>query len=186
MTKSPPDDLDEAIAAVEPRIKQPKLKDLEPGERVIRTAGLKFIVKCPWKPGDTLDETSALLLNTAWHTAALNRFSETRKVLLENPDCSYEDLDKALQAHLENFSYTPRPLDTSDPTDPTDEDRELISYARPIFNKVVGGKGIERKQYEEMLREFVTNNRVMLLQRMRAEQQAMSKLTEDLAGALGE
>lgn len=180
------DDLDEALSAVKPRIAQPALKELEPDERVVRTAGLKFIVKNPWKPGDVLDERSALLLNTAWHTAGLNRFSETRKVLLENPDCTYQDLDKALQAHFENFTYTPRPLDTSDPTDLSDEDRELIAFARPRFNKVVGGKGIPRAEYESMLREFVTNNKVALMQAMRTQEKAMSQLTEDLAGASGD
>lgn len=179
------DPIDDALAAVTPRIAQPALRELAPGERVVRTAGLKFILPTSWKAGDVLTEEDALFINSAHHTALINRFGETRRTLLENPDCTYADLDKALQAHYENFKVNPRTTDTSDPETTSEEDRELISFAREPFNKMFGGKGIPRKEYEAMLRDYVKDNRELLTNLMNKQKQTITSLTEDLAGAFG-
>ena len=181
------DDVKAAIEHVKPKatITQPELTPPGPNERVVRTGGLKFILPMRWTPGDVLDEQSALLLNTAYHTAVINRFAPIRQELLSNPNTTYEDLDKALQAFFDEFNYTPRPLDSSKPTDRTDEVRELESFARPYFNKAVGGKGLPRADYEALLREWVAENREFLLKIKLQQEAAIASLTEDIEANLG-
>ena len=162
-------------------IKQPKLAPLDAHSRVVRVAGLKFILPNIWAEGDTLDAESALFINTAHHTTVLNRFADTRDALLEDESTTYDDLDKALQAHFESYRWTPRP--TSPPTDRellTDEDKDLIAYARPVFNATFGGTGLPRKDYESKLMAFVLDHRATLLKSMKAEQDTMDKLLDSL------
>lgn len=182
------DPIDDALAAVAPKILQPELRELEPGERIVRTGGLKFILPTKWKTGDVLTEEDAIFMNAAFHTALINRFGPQRKALMERDDVTYEMLDKELQAHFESFSVNTRANDTSDGTDTglNDEDKALVAFGRPLFAKVYGGTGLARKDYEELLREWVFSNRSMLMTQMVKHQQTMTSLTEGLADALGE
>lgn len=182
------DPLGEALAATgSARIPQPALRKLDPQERYVRTAGLKFIIPENFKPGDVLDEQTAAMLNTAYTTLVINRFSVTRQTLLENPNCTYADLDKALQDHFDNFKYTPRPTRAPGEDEGlSDEDRDLLTFARPHFNKAYGGKGLERKDYEALLRTWVTSNREMLAEMKSKADAAFESLTKDLSGAFGE
>lgn len=162
-------------------IKQPKLSTVQPNERVVKTAGLKFKLPNIWSEGSVLDAESALFINTAYHTTVLNRFAETRDALLNSPSTTYEDLDAALQAHFESYRWTPRP--TKAPTDRellTDEDKDLIAYARPVFNATFGKKGLPRKDYEAKLMQFVLDNKATLVKSMAAEQATMAKLLATL------
>lgn len=162
-------------------IKQPKLKELGPNERVVRTAGLKFILPNNWKAGDILDEQSAAFINTAWATFVLNRFSPIRDNVLEQPCPTYTDLDRALQATFEDAKWTPRPARPPSDTELLDnEDRALISYARSEFNKRFGGKSIPRKDYEKKLRDFVLENKPILLASMQRENAAMKRAMDAL------
>lgn len=181
------DSIDAAIAAVAPRIPQPELRTLASNERVVRTAGLKFIVKNNWKAGDVLDERTALLLNTAYQTIVINRFAPIRQALLDNPDTTYDDLDKALQDHLENFKYNPRPVDASDAKDDsrTQEERDLEAFARPHFNKAFGKQGIARADYEALLRDYVRDNRELLTKLKAQADERFNAISEDLAGVFG-
>ncbi len=183
-----PHPLDEALESlsIPNGIKQPQLRPLEPKERYVRTAGLKFIVPEYFSPGDVLDETTAALLNTFYTTAAINRFSETRRVLLDNPETTYYDIDCALQAHFDNFKYTPRPtrVDGSEPDNTLD--RELISFARPVFNKHFGGKGLDRKDYENLLLSWVNDNREMLQNLMEKQNSRIKSLASDFDAAYGQ
>lgn len=159
------------------KLKQEPLRDLAPNERVVRTAGLRFILPCQYKPGDVLDEDTAALLNVAVHTAILNGFAETRRTLQDNPATTYQDLDAALQAFASEYKRTPRVLDTSDGSGAkTQEERDLIAFARPHFNKVFGGKNLARKDYEERLVAWVGENTEMLKELKAAESASMSKL----------
>lgn len=180
------DEFNELLSESAPRIAQPELRKLADNERYVRTAGLKFIIPQNFKPGDILDVHTAAMLNTAYTTLVINRFSTTRQALLENPNCTYKDLDTALQGHFDNFKYTPRPVRApGEDNDLTDEDRDLISFARPHFNKAFGKQGIDRKAYEALLREWVVGNREML-GKLKAQADANSQaLLEDLAGAFG-
>lgn len=180
------DELNELLGASAPRIPQPELRKLNPNERYVRTAGLKFIIPENFKPGDVLDEHTAAMLNTAFTTLVINRFSPTRQALLENPNCTYKDLDTALQGHFDNFKYTPRPVRAPGEDEGlSDEDRELISFARPHFNKAFGKQGIDRKDYEALLREWVVGNREMLADLKTSADARQTALLEDLAGAFG-
>lgn len=181
------DDIDAAIEATKPRIPQPELRTLAPGERVVRTAGLRFIVPTNWKAGDVLDEQTALLLNTAYHTIVINRFAPIRQAILDNPDATYTDLDRALQEHFENFKYSPRPLDTSSAKDDsrTQAERDLEAFARPHFNRAFGKQGIARADYEALLREYVKDNHELLTRLKSEADSRFSAITEDLAGVFG-
>lgn len=162
-------------------IKQIKLRTPS-DERVVRHAGLKFLLKNVWRPGDVLDEESAVFINTAWHTLILNRFGEQSAEILANPKSTFEDLDSALQQHAEGYRYTARPA--SVPTDRellTDEDKDLIAYARPVYNKRFGGTGMSRSDYEDQLREFVLKHKSELKASMEAERATMADLTSSLA-----
>ncbi len=181
------DPLAEALGEVAPRIPQPALRALAENERYVRTAGLRFIIPQNFKPGDVLDENTAAILNASYTTLVVNRFAAIRKVLLENPDCTYQMLDKELQAHFDNFKYNPRPVRTpGDEDGKTEEDRELIAFARPIFHKTFGGQGIERKAYEALLVEWVVGNRTMLTEQKTLADARSASLLEGLAGAFGE
>lgn len=162
------------------RYTQPKLRPAD-NERIVRHAGLKFLLKNVWNPGDVLDEESATFINTAWHTLVLNRFSDQSDLIHENPKSTYDDLDRALQLHAESYKWTSRPA--SAPTDRqllTDEDKELIAFARPVYNKKVGRTGMARKDYEKQLLDFVIENKTALLPAMQAEKQTMADLTAAL------
>lgn len=168
-------------------IAQPPLRPLEPNERVVRIAGLRFILPCRWSPGDVLDENSALLINTAWHSALINRFGETKRVMLENPACTYLQLDEALQGFEESFKYTPRPIDASDPkAGKSQEERALESFARPHFNKAMRGHGLSRPEYEKYLQSYIADNRDLLLGLMADEKRSINRVIESLSGAFGE
>ena len=166
---------------IEPsRFKQPKLRTAD-NERVVRHAGLKFLLKNNWNVGDVLSEEDAAFINTAWHTLILNRFGEESDLIHADPKSTYNTLDSALQQFAEGYRWTPRPA--SPPTDRellTDEDKELIAYARPVYNRKVGGTGMARKDYEDQLREFVLANKSILLPAMNAEKASMAELTEAL------
>lgn len=181
------DPLGELAEASGPRIPQPELRELENNERYVRTAGLKFIIPQSFKPGDVLDEHTAAMLNAAHTTLIINRFSVTRKALLENPNCTYNDLDKALQDLVANFKYTPRPVRApGEDEGVSEEERDLIAFARPYFNKAFGGQGIERKDYEKLLREWVGLEREMLTKLKTAHDNAFESLTKDMEGAFGQ
>ena len=163
-------------------IAQPALKDPGPNERVVRVAGLKFILPCNWAPGDVLDEETARFLNAAWHTAAINGFAETRRELLSDVRTTYDDLDAALQGFYDAYKRTTRSSDTSKAKPGrTPEERALISFARPHFNRAMRGKDLTRKDYEDLLLKYVTRNRAKLEGAMRRETQAMEELTNRLA-----
>ena len=179
-------DIKAALAAVEPKIKQPPLQPPGPNARIVRTAGLQFILPCNWKPGDVLDEQSAALLNAAHHTAVLNKFAPIRETFY-GPDgefkdgLTYNDIDRELQAHFDNFKWNVRRQDTSRPEPASEEDRELIAFARPHFNKAFGGQGLERKDYEALLREYVNTNREMLSKLMESQRTKINSLVDIMA-----
>lgn len=181
------DDLADALEAVAPRIPQPQLRPLELNERYVRTAGLKFILPMNFAIGDVLDEKTAAILNQAYTTLVINKFAPIRTALLENPNTTYDDLDRELRNHFANFTYTPRPVNPEPGEESlSEEERELLSFARPHFNKAFGGQGLERKDYEALLREYVRDNRPML-EKMKASADALQQtLAADLGEVYGE
>lgn len=182
-----PDDLDEALALVAPRFAQPKLRPLEPNERYVRTAGLKFILPMNFKSGDVLDDKTAAILNQAYTTLVINRFAPIRAALLENDNTIYEDIDRELRAHFASFTYTPRPVIAGEEDEKlSEEDRDLVTFARPHFQKAFGGQGIARKDYEMLLREYVVGNRLMLEKLKKQSDDLRKSLTEDLGDVFGE
>lgn len=164
------------------KISQPKLRTPLPNERVVRVAGLKFILPNNWAPGDVLDEDSAAFINAAWHTAAINGFAEIRQSLLNDPRTTYEIFDQELQTFYDSYKRTTRQLDASDAKPGrTPEEKALISYARPRFNNYMGGKKHSRAKYEELLLVFVEGNRTKLLAEMKRENKAIKDLTDRLS-----
>lgn len=171
-------------------IEQPELRDPLPNERIVRTGGLYYILPNAWKPGDVLTTELAAFLNAAWHSAFINRFKEARKALEENPATTYEDIDQALQAAFEEFSVTPRATKPLEEPDNSDEEakaafRELVKFARPEFNAAMRDvKGLPRKRYEELLREWVKENQPMLQEAMEASQAAIARAVKNLTANL--
>lgn len=166
-------------------IAQPELRKLEENERIIRTMGLRFIVTNQFKVGDVLDEATAAFINGAWHTAALNRFAPQRESLLEFGDrLTYDQIDGELQDHLEEFTYSPRQLQPTEPGEtPADAKlKAIISFGRPHFNKAVKGHTWERKEYEANLKAWAIENRVMLEVQMESEQASVKKLIAAMSG----
>jgi len=164
-------------------IPQQELRPPNADERIVRVAGLRFILPCPFKPGDVLDDNSALLINTAFHTALINRFGEQKRSVLEGPNPTYNKLDAALQAHYESFKYSPRPLDSSDPKATlSDAEKAFQSFARAKFNKVLGGQGIERDVYEATLANWIKSNRADIEDAFNQESKAVTSLTNAFAG----
>lgn len=181
-----PNYANDLLAPVTHNILQPPLRPVGENERIVRTAGLKFIVPMNWKPGDVLDETSAALLNTAFCTAAINRFSPIRKALLENPDCTYDDIANELQDYFETFKYNPRTVDSSKPEDTRSaEVRELEAFARPYFNKAWGGGQLPRKEYETLLREWIDENTEFLTTQFEVHKASVNSLVSDLTTLFG-
>lgn len=164
-------------AIVKARIEQPELREPGPNERLVRVAGCKFILPCNWRAGDVLDEETAKFLNAAHHTAVINGFSETRRELLGDVRTTYEDLDEALQGFFDHYKRTTRDDTTKAKPGRTDEERELISFARPDFNRAMKGKAVTRKEYEELLLKHVRKNRAQLLDARNQQRQAMAELT---------
>ena len=174
----------------EPKITQPELRPLEPGERYVRTGGLKYILPTVWVEGDVLSAEAAVFINTALHTSVLNRFKDTRKVLEENPSTTYDDIDKALREFFATFSIGSRPTKAPDPV--VEEDAEdvaalkaLIKWARPQYNKAMTGLKLPRKDYEEFLRTWVLENRSDLQAQMDVEKDAIDATIKLLAESLG-
>jgi len=168
-------------AAQKHTIIQPPLRDPLPNERVVRVAGLRFILPCNWEPGNVLDEETCKFLNAAWHTAVINGFAETRRELLSDVRTTYADLDTALQGFYDTYKRTTRADTSKAKPGRTPEERALISFARPHFNRAMKGKNLSRKEYEELLLKYVTRNRAKLEGAMRRESQAIAELTERLA-----
>lgn len=164
------------------QITQPKLRDPSEHERVVRVAGFKFILPCNWKPGDVLDEDSAAFINAAWHTAAINGFSERRRDLMNDPRTTYQVLDEELQAHYEVYKRQTRTLDASDARPgKTDAEKKLISYARPRFNAAVRDKKLPRKDYEALLVKYVEKNRAKLEADMKREHKVMKDIMAQMS-----
>lgn len=180
MAKTPVHLKEEASAP--PTFRQKRLAPINPEtHRIVRCAGLKFILPNVWKAGDVLDAEAAAFLNIAHHTAVLNRFGATREELLSKPETTYDDLDSALQAFFEDYRHTPRPA--SAPTENellTDHEKDLIAFARPFFNAKFGGKGLDRKDYEKRLREYVLANQASLSKALAEERAAMKALIDGL------
>lgn len=175
----------DAKPASKPQAKfaQKLLRDLGTDERVVRIAGLKFILPNQFKPGDVLDETAAIFINTAWHTAIINRFSPLREELLKDPRTTYDVFDGELQAFVDGFKWTPRPKKTSkDPIKLSEEEKALESFARPMFNKAMKGHGLPREQYEAFLREFIVDNRAMLEEAFARQKESVDSLIAFLDG----
>lgn len=167
-------------------IVQPPLREPEADERIVRVAGLKFILPCKWAPGDTLDEESAAFINTAWHTAVINRFGPVREILVQNPATTYEQFDAELQAFFDRFSWTPRPAKASgEKPKRSEEDKALESFARPLFNKAMKGHGLSRERYEELLLQYIEDNRDVLTRSMERQRAAVSAITQSLVTNLG-
>lgn len=167
-------------------IVQPPLREPEADERVVRVAGLKFILPCKWAAGDVLDEESAAFINTAWHTAVINRFGAIRQLLLDDPATTYEKFDAELQAFFDEFSWTPRPSKaTSEKPKRTEEDKALESFARPLFNKAMKGHGLSRERYEELLQKYISENRDTLLASMERQRVAVGAITQSLIAGIG-
>lgn len=163
-------------------IAQPTLRELAENERIIRTMGLKFIVTNQFKVGDVLDEATAAFINGAWHTAALNRFAENRKLILENikagKTVTYDDIDGELADFMEEFTYSPRQLQPAEEGEtPADAKlKAVIAFGRPYFNKAMKGLIADRKEYETRLKLWVTENRTMLEGMMADEKASVEKL----------
>lgn len=165
---------DEDTPPAEPeiaRIQQPELRDLYPNERIVRVAGLKFILPGRWQEGDVLTEEDAIFINTAFHTAVINRFAPTREALLADPATGYEDLEDALLDFLDSYKWTPRPAShPSDDVEPlTEDERDLVRFARPHFNKAMKGTKVSRADYEATLRKWVLANKSVLEPMLEAE-----------------
>lgn len=168
-------------------IEQGPLRELKPNERIVRCAGLKFILPCPYKPGDTLDEESAAFINAAYHTAVLNGFTPIRHELLADPRTAYEDLDRELQAFADTYKRATRKADASDASSgKTQEEKDLYAYARPIYNHHMGRKHIPRKLYEAGLTKYINENRASLTAAMNKEKASMRQLTSRLIDLLKE
>lgn len=181
---SNPNDLLEASGS---RIPQPELRPLGEKERYVRTAGLRFIIPENFSPGDVLDDNTAAILNAAWTTQVINRFSPIRQALLENPATTYADIDRELQSHFNSYVYRPRPVRAPGDEDETsDADRDLISFARPVFNKHFGGQGLDRKDYEALLKTWVKNNREMLVALKTKSDDRAQSLASDFLAAFGQ
>lgn len=165
-------------------IPQPPVRPLEAGERYVRVAGLKFILPCKFAPGDVLDDQTAAFMNAAWHTAIINRFTPIRLNLLEDSRTTYEDFDRELQAFYESFEWTDRVKRTGGDEKPkkSEEEKALESFARPLFNKAMRGHGLPRERYEELLQEFITDNKVMLKEQFDRQQKSVNSLTSALIG----
>lgn len=172
-------------------IEQPELRDPLPNERIVRTGGLYYILPNAWAVGDVLTEELAAFLNAAWHSAIINRFKDLRQSLESNDSTTYHDLDKALQEFAAEFSVTPRatkPLEEPKP-EQDEEEKEafaaLVKFARPDFNKAMREvKGLPRKKYEELLREYVRENRAQLEEDLAAHQAAMERTIANLRANL--
>lgn len=173
------------LATVKPShsIPQPELRDLLPGERVVRVAGLRFILPPQFKPGDVLDENTAALFNAFYHTAIVNKFNKIKDTLLENANTTYEDFNTELQAFAQTFTYTPR---TTKPTEAkpakSEAQKAMEAFARPYFNKAMKGHGLPREEYEAKLTTYVLANAAMLKEQMEAE----DALLQSLMSGLGE
>ena len=172
-----------------PTLRQPPLRSLEPGERIVRTGGLKFILPTPWSAGMVLDEQAAAFLTSAWHTAILNRFNSTGFLdsLYSTQGVTYDDIDAALQDFALHFTYTPRPPkdDSAEPpptTDPTT--KAFLSFCRARWSAVMSGKGIPRDQYEEGLVVWIGTNRSYLETEFAKENSAMEELGSLLSNLL--
>ena len=169
---------------------QPELRDPLPNERIVRTGGLRFILPNAFAEGDTLTPASAAFINAALHSAVINRFKDTRKVLEENPTTTYADIDEALQAFFAEFEVTPRKTKAPEPEADTDDEanaafRALVKWARPDFNRAMSTvQGLPRKEYERLLREWVQENQPTLQAQMEAEQAAISRSLAKLADTL--
>ena len=171
-------------------ILQPPLRELAPGERVVRVAGLKFILPCQFEAGFVLDEFTAEFLNISYHTAIINRFKPTRELLLENPAATYEDLDSALQGHFEQFVLPQARTRSPEPEPPEPDEaalaeagalKALIAFARPHYNKAMKGHGLGRKEYETHLLNYVSDNRSMLEDLMSTEKKRLKSIMSKLS-----
>ena len=168
---------------------QPELREIDPKEeRIVRVAGMKFILPNQWREGDTLDAEAAIFINTAWHTACINRFGETRRELLADPRTDYNVFDAELQAFVDTYRYTPRPASAPASADqkPDDAEKALIRFARPHFNKAMRGLNLSRGRYEELLREYVRDNRETLENLYAADQASQSAVQSALSSLLGD
>lgn len=182
MAKKPVHLREEAEAP--PTFRQKRLAEVNPlTHRIVRCAGVKFVLPLIWAEGDVLDAEAATFLNIAWHTSVLNRFSETRDLILENPEATYDQMDEALQAFFEDYRHTPRPASMPKENELlTDHEKDLIDFARPDFNKKFGGLGLERQEYEKRLREYVLSNQATLSKALANQREAMKELIDGLAG----
>lgn len=166
-----------------PPIPQPPLRTPLPNERVVRTAGLKFILPCKWKPGDVLDEAAADFINSAWHTAVLNRFGEIRNELLNDPRTTYEDLDQELQTFFDSFQRNPRKGNPSvaPVSEPSEDEREHLriikSWSRSIFRANMANHGLTKESYEEAFRKWFDTNRSAIEAEYNREQEAIAAMS---------
>lgn len=169
---------------------QPELRDPLPNERIVRTGGLYYILPNAWSAGQVLTPELAAFLNAAWHSAFINRFKEARKALEADDATTYETIDKALQEAFDEFSVTPRATKPFEPAEDSDEDakeafKALVSFARPEFNKAMKEvKGLPRKKYEELLREYVRDNAADLQEAMDASNASIERAVKNLAASL--
>jgi len=171
-------------------IEQPELRDPLPSERIVRTGGLYYILPNAWAAGQVLTPELAAFLNAAWHSAFINRFKEARKLLEEDSSTTYADIDAALQAAFDEFSVTPRATKPLEPAEDDDEEskeafKALVSFARPEFNAAMKEvKGLPRKDYEKLLREYVRDNGAVLLEAMEASNASIERAVKNLAASL--
>lgn len=170
-------------------VEQPELRDPLPSERIVRTGGLYYILPNAWSAGQVLTPELAAFLNAAWHSAFINRFKEARKALEEDPATTYKTIDDALQAAFDEFSVTPRatkPLEiVDDDEDAKEAFKALVSFARPEFNRAMKEvKGLPRKKYEELLREYVRDNAAVLQEAMDASNASIERAVKNLAASL--
>lgn len=164
-------------------IPQPPLRDPLPTERVVRTAGLRFLLPCPYAEGAILSQHDADFLNTAWHTAIINRFSTSgiKDYLLAKPGITYDEIDRELQAFFETYEWSPRPTPTlAEPKPEALRDKPLETYARTHFRAVAGGRAMPRAEYENTFREWFANHDEAIRKAYNMEKIAAKALTRML------
>lgn len=160
-------------------IEQPPIREPHNDERVVKTAGLQFILPCVVKPGDVFDETRAQFYNAAWHHAVINRFTPIRQTMIEN-GANYEEIDRELQAFFDEFNYLPRQpsAKTEEKSAQSEEDIALEKFARNLFREHVRGSLKSRGDYEKRLKSWITENREQLVTLMFKEQENIQQLAK--------
>lgn len=168
-------------------LRQPLLNELGSGERIVRVMGLKFILPCAFKRYMTLnDQWIVDFLNTAWHTAVINRFTATvRDELLKNPALTYEQVEEALIRTFDEFEWEGRPTKPPRLVDIQDDNQKArIKYARPLYNAAMKGHSLDRAEYELKLFEWTEQN-VEVLDEMRSASETKNAALRNMLAAAG-